>query len=64
MSESTIAVTLSAVDRVTPQLVRLADVFRQLHAITERTAFLLRNTMRRKPQGPRPKHYPRRRRGR
>lgn len=35
-----------------------------LHATVERTVFLLRNLMRRRPQGPRPKHYPRRRRGR
>lgn len=36
----------------------------ELRRVIERAAFVIANRMRRRPHGPRPKHYPRRRRGR
>ena len=61
---SEIRVTITAIDRATPQLVAVAMRFQALRRVAERTAVRLRILLRRKPQGPRPKHYPRRRRGR
>lgn len=42
----------------------MIEWFPELRAIAERTSFILRNRMRRRPQRPGPKHHPRRRHGR
>ena len=61
MSEHPIYVTIVARDDVTPMLRYIGE---RLLPVVERMAFVIRNTLRRRPQGPRPQHHPRRRRGR